>query len=122
MERARPAYNNRMPCLSEHPTKGRRGAQPPAHPWGVKPPLGRKVTTAEADHCRTLKAIGSAEDSCCALNRLQWVRNGLTLTTADDYNSKVLSERGGAGQRVGYTKTGLRASHNRITQNHNYAS
>jgi hypothetical protein len=28
--------------------------------------------------------------------------------TADDYNSKVLSERGGAGQRehVGYTKTG----------------
>ena len=42
-----------------------------------------KVTTADADHCRTLKAIGSAEDSCCALNRLQWVRNGLTLTTAD---------------------------------------
>ena len=53
------------------------------------PPLGRKVTTADADHCRTLKAIGSAEDSCCALNRLQWVRNGLTLTTADDYNSEV---------------------------------
>jgi len=26
----------------------------------VKPPLGRKVTTADADHCRTLKAIGSA--------------------------------------------------------------
>ena len=65
-----------------------------------------------------LKAIGSAEDSCCALNRLQWVRNGLTLTTADDYNSKVLSERGGAGQRVGYTKIGPRASPNRITQNH----
>ena len=84
----------------------------------MKPPLGRKVTTADADHCRTLKAIGSAEDSCCALDRLQWVRNGLTLTTADDYNSKVLSERGGAGQRVGYTKTGLRASPNRITQNH----
>jgi len=39
-------------------------------------------------------------------------------TTADDYNSKVLSERGGADQRVGYTKTGLRASPNRITQNH----
>ena len=38
--------------------------------------------------------------------------------TADDYNSKVLSERGGAGQRVGYTKTGPRASPNRITQNH----
>jgi len=70
----------------------------------VKPPLGRKVTTADADHCRTLKAIGSAEDSCCALDRLQWVRNGLTLTTADDYNSKVLSERGGAGQRVGLQK------------------
>ena len=84
----------------------------------MKPPLGRKVTTADADHCRTLKAIGSAEDSCCALDRLQWVRNGLTLTTADDYNSKVLSERGGAGQRVGYTKTGPRASPNRITQNH----
>ena len=84
----------------------------------MKPPLGRKVTTADADHCRTLKAIGSAEDSCCALDRLQWVRNGLTLITADDYNSKVLSERGGAGQRVGYTKTGLRASPNRITQNH----
>ena len=73
-------------------------------PGGVKPPLGRKVTTADADHCRTLKAIGSAEDSCCALNRLQWVRNGLTLFTADDYNSKVLSERGGAGQRIGNTK------------------
>ena len=29
-------------------------------PGGVKPPLGRKVTTADADHCRTLKAIGSA--------------------------------------------------------------
>ena len=28
----------------------------------------------------------------------------LTLFTADDYNSKVLSERGGAGQRVGYNK------------------
>ena len=26
----------------------------------------------------------------------------LTLFTADDYKSKVLSERGGAGQRVGY--------------------
>ena len=89
----------------------------------MKPPLGRKVTTAEADHCRTLKAIGSAEDSCCALNRLQWVTTEaapcrLTLFTADDYNSKVLSERGGAGQRVGYTKTGPRASPNRITQNH----
>jgi len=34
------------------------------------------------------------------------------------YNSKVLSERGGAGQRVGYTKTSPRASPNRITQNH----
>ena len=79
-------------------------------PGVVTRPLGRKVTTAEADHCRTLKAIGSAEDSCCALDRLQWVRNGLTLFTADDYNSKVLSERGGAGQRVGYTKTGPRAS------------
>ena len=78
----------------------------------------KKRPTADADHCRTLKAIGSAEDSCCALDRLQWVGNGLTLTTADDYNSKVLSERGGAGQRVGYTKTGLRASPNRITQNH----
>jgi hypothetical protein len=76
---------------------------------GVKPSLGRKVTTTEADHCQTLKAIGSAEDCCFALKRLQWVRNGLTLTTADDYNSKVLSERGGAGQRVGYTKTGPRA-------------
>ena len=32
-------------------------------------------------------------------DRLQWVRNGLTLFTANDYNSKVLSERGGAGQR-----------------------
>ena len=53
-----------------------------------------------------------------APDRLQWVRNGLTLFTADDYNSKVLSERGGAGQRVGYTKTGPRASPNRITQNH----
>ena len=51
-------------------------------------------------------------------DRLQWVRNGLTLTTADDYNSKVLSERGGAGQRVGYTKTGPRASPNRITTDH----
>jgi len=41
-----------------------------------------------------------------APDRLQWVRNGLTLTTADDYKSKVLSVRGGAGQRVGYTKIG----------------
>ena len=57
-------------------------------------------------------------EGCFAPNRLQWVRNGLALTTADDYNSKVLSERGGAGQRVGYTKTGPRASPNRITQNH----
>jgi hypothetical protein len=31
-----------------------------------------------------------------------WVRNGLTLFTADDYKSKVLSIRGGAGERVGY--------------------
>ena len=29
-----------------------------------------------------------------APDRLQWVRNGLTLTTADDYFSKVLSDRG----------------------------
>ena len=46
---------------------------------------------------------------------------GLTLIrppTTTTLNSKVLSERGGAGQRVGYTKTGLRASPNRITQNH----
>ena len=57
-----------------------------------------------------------------APDRLQWVRNGLTLFTADDYNSKVLSERGGAGQRVGYTKTGLRASPNRITQNHYFTT
>ena len=57
-------------------------------------------------------------EGCFAPNRLQWVRNGLKLTTADDYNSKVLSERGGAGQRVGYTKIGPRASPNRITQNH----
>ena len=57
-------------------------------------------------------------DGCFAPDRLQWVGNGLTLFTTDDYNSKVLSERGGAGQRVGYTKTGLRASPNRITQNH----
>jgi hypothetical protein len=27
----------------------------------VKPPLGRKVTTADADHCRTLKAIGKGK-------------------------------------------------------------
>ena len=47
-----------------------------------------------------------------------WLAWGLTLTTADDYNSKVLSERGGAGQRVGCTKIGPRASPNRITQNH----
>ena len=44
--------------------------------------------------------------------------SGLTLITADDYKSKVLSVRGGAGQRVGYIKTGPRASPNRITQNH----
>jgi hypothetical protein len=30
----------------------------------------------------------------------QWVRNGLTLTTADDYNSKVLSEKGAAPANV----------------------
>ena len=45
-------------------------------------------------------------------------------STADDYFSKDLSDRGheasrgGAGQRVGYTKIGPRASPNRITQNH----
>ena len=95
-------------------------------PGGVKPPLGRKVTTAEADHCRALgrrtqcytKGHRECGEGCLAPDRLQWVRNGLTLFTADDYNSKVLSARGGAGQRVGYTKTGLRASPNRITQNH----
>jgi hypothetical protein len=95
-------------------------------PGGVKPPLGRKVTTADADHCRALgrrtqcytKGHRECGEGCLAPDRLQWVRNGLTLTTADDYNSKVLSARGGAGQRVGYTKTGLRASPNRITQNH----
>ena len=73
-------------------------------PGGVKPPLGRKETTADADHCRTLKAVGSAEDSCCALDRLQWVRNGLTRShrrrRGDDYNSKALRKRGGAGQDV----------------------
>ena len=36
----------------------------------------------------------------------------LTPLTADCYNSKVLSVRGGAGIRVGYTKIGLRASPN----------
>ena len=93
----------------------------PDYSWVCETAARPRVTTAHADHCRTLKAIGSAEDSCCALDRLQWVRNGLTLTTADDYNSKVLSERGGTGQRVGYTKTGLRASPNRITQNITFA-
>jgi hypothetical protein len=58
-----------------------------------------KLTASKAARSplpNTEKAIGSAEpeDSCCALDRLQWVRNGLTLTTADDDNSKVLSERG----------------------------
>ena len=78
----------------------------------MKPPLGRKVTTADADHCRALgrrtqcytKGHRECGEGCLAPDRLQWVRNGLTLTTADDYNSKVLSERGGAGQRVGYNK------------------
>jgi hypothetical protein len=50
-------------------------------------------------------------------SRVQWVRNGLTLTTADDYNSKVLSERGGVGQRVGYTKTSPRTSPPTESQN-----
>ena len=31
-------------------------------------------------------------DGCFAPDRLQWVGNGLTLFTTDDYNSKVLSE------------------------------
>ena len=76
--------------------------------------LGRKVTTAEADHCQTLTAIGSAGTAAKAPNRLQWVRTGLTLTTTDVYFDKVRSDRGhgaprgGAGQRVGYTKTDLR--------------
>ena len=59
-----------------------------------------------------------AEDSCCALNRLQWVRNGLTLFTADDYNSKVLSERGGAGQRVGLQKQARGLHPTESPQNH----
>ena len=78
----------------------------------MKPPLGRKVTTADADHCRALgrrtkcytKGHRECGDGCFAPDRLQWVRNGLTLFTADDYNSKVLSERGGAGQGVGLQK------------------
>ena len=58
-----------------------------------------------------MTAIGSVRDGCRAPDRLQWVRNGLTLTTTDDYFDKVRSDRGhgaprgGAGQRVGYTKT-----------------
>ena len=74
---------------------------------------GRKVTTAEADHCQTMTAIGSAGTAAGAPDRLQWVRNGLTLTADDDYFSKVLSDPGhratrvGAGQRAGYTKTDL---------------
>ena len=67
---------------------------------------------------RQTKGHWECGEGCLAPDRLQWVGNGLTLFTADDYNSKVLSERGGAGQRVGYTKTGPRASPNRITQNH----
>ena len=61
----------------------------------------------EHDHVtrhQVAKELGSTQNvlrllecHCCfALDRLQWVRNGLTLTTADDYNSKVLSVRGGA--------------------------
>ena len=43
--------------------------------------------------------------------RIQAERNTIKHT----YESKVLSARGGAGQRVGYTKIGPRASPNRIT-------
>ena len=61
-----------------------------------------------------------------APNRLQCglIKNGLTLTIADDYKSKRSSPQragGGAGQRVGNTmyKAGPWASTNRsITQNH----
>ena len=41
-----------------------------------------------------------------------YVSTCLTPLTADCYNSKVLSVRGGAGIRVGYTKIGLWASPN----------
>ena len=57
-----------------------------------------------------------------SLHRGRRPRHNAHNITADDYNSKVLSERGGAGQRVGYTKIGPRASPNRITQNHNRTS
>ena len=79
---------------------------------------------------------GAPDHSCaririsrCVLkrfSRLQWVRNGLTLTTAADYYDKVRSDRGhgaprgGAGQRVGYTKQTCGSSHlnhPRITSN-----
>ena len=41
-----------------------------------------------------MTAIGSAGTAAGAPDRLQWVRNGLTLTADDDYFSKVLSDRG----------------------------
>ena len=67
--------------------------------WGGAPSVYRS---------RTLTAIGSAGTAAeRRIDSSQGVRNGLTLTTADDYFSKVLSDRGcratrgGAGQRVG---------------------
>ena len=73
-------------------------------PGGVKPPLGRKVTTAEADHCRALgrrtqcytKGHRECGEGCLAPDRLQWVGNGLTLFTADDYSTTVRSSPKGA--------------------------
>ena len=62
-----------------------------------------------------------------AVNRMQTLQfytyrlHGLTLFTADDYNrltlSKVLSTRGGAGQRVGYSLYKNRPA-GLFTQNH----
>ena len=47
-----------------------------------------------------LSAGKAASVSAGPAHRLQWVGNGLTLFTADDYNSKVLSERGAAPANV----------------------
>ena len=52
------------------------------------------------------------------LDRLQWVRNGLTLTTDDDYNSNGPLRKGRRRPTCRLYKNRPAGLTNRITQNH----
>ena len=70
-----------------------RAASCDQEPWEAQEKAHRDRSRVKFSFCVRLGVETRRCGECCfALNRLQWVRNGLTLTTADDYNSKVLSE------------------------------